>query len=125
MSPSALSCGLFLCLNDVTTIPTTTPINPGQVCALPEPPPVETTTSAEPVTITITGVHETLLSLMGADGSMWLVPGYEFTSTDGGTWPVLAIDQSFVDQVAPAQPVPETAVAMGSSSAPPTTAAGG
>ena len=87
--------------------PDATTAAPPPACPEPTPP--------EPVTITITGVHETLLNLMGADGSMWLVPGYEFTSTDGGTWPVLAIDQSFVDQVAPALPVPETAVAMGSS----------
>jgi hypothetical protein len=73
---------------------------------LPEP-----TTPPEPVTITITGVHETLVPLMGADGSMWFMPGYEFTAADGGTWPVLAIDESYVQQVAPTQPMPQPAIA--------------
>jgi hypothetical protein len=123
MSPSAITCGSIVCgYAQVTTIPGTAPADastaaPLPLCPEPAPP--------EPVTITITGVHETLLSFRGSDGSMWLVPGYEFTATDGGTYPVLAIDQSFVDQVAPVLPIPETAVAMGSSSAPPMTTAGG
>ena len=41
---------------------------------------------------------------------MWFMPGYEFTATDGGTWPVLAIDESYVQQVAPTQPIPEPAI---------------
>jgi len=47
---------------------------------------------------------------MGADGSMWFMPGYEFTAADGGTWPVLAIDESYVQQVAPNQPTPKPAI---------------
>jgi hypothetical protein len=77
-------------------------------CPVPLP---EPTTPPEPVTITITGVHETLVPLMGADGSMWFMPGYEFTAADGGTWPVLAIDESYVQQVAPTQPMPQPAIA--------------
>jgi hypothetical protein len=122
MSPSALTCFSNACGSPVTTIPDTAPADattagPLPLCPEPTPP--------EPVTYTITGVHETLLYLTGADGSVWLVPGYEFTSADGGIWPVLAIDKSFVDQVAPALPTPETLEAMGSSSAPPRTTAGG
>jgi hypothetical protein len=123
MSPSAITCGSIVCgYAPATTIPGTAPADattaaPVPLCPEPTPP--------EPVTITITSVHETLLSLVGADGSMWLVPGYGFTSADGGTWPVLAIDQSFVDQVAPPLPTPLTLSAVGSSSAPTTTTAGG
>jgi hypothetical protein len=123
MSPSALTCFSNSCgYVPVTTIPVS---GPAEATTAPPPPPCPEPTPPEPVTITITGVHEALLNLMGADGSMWLLPGYEFTSADGGSWPVLAIDQSFVDRVAPALRVPETAVAMGSSSAPPITTAGG
>ncbi|MEP6659074.1 MAG: hypothetical protein ABJD24_04070 [Acidimicrobiales bacterium] len=122
MSPSAITCGSIVCgFAPVTTIPGTAPID---ATTAPPPPCVEPS-APQPVTITITGAHETLLPLMGADGSTWLVPGYEFSAADGGTWPVLAIDQSFVDQVAPPQPVPETKVAMGNSSAPPPSTAGG
>jgi hypothetical protein len=54
---------------------------------------------------------------------MWLMPGYEFTSADGGAWPTLAIDKSYVDQVAPTQPGPEPAV--GTAEPGTTSAAGG
>jgi hypothetical protein len=113
------SCGPTECTGvAVTTILETVP--PGDTTAVAPSCPVpmpEPTTPPAPVTITITGVHETLVPLMGADGSMWLVPGYEFTSTDGGVWPTLAIDQSFVDQVAPNKPVPQPAVAVGTAPA--------
>jgi hypothetical protein len=100
------SCGPTECVSspDITTDPP----RALPLCPVPLP---EPTTPPEPVTITITGVHETLVPFTGADGSMWLMPGYEFTSADGGAWPTLAIDKSFVDQVAPTQPMPEPAVA--------------
>ena len=105
------SCGPIDCSSGpATTIPDAAPaviLEP--VCPEPLPSP-EPTTPPEPVTITITGVHETLVPLYGADGSMWFMPGYEFTATDGGTWPVLAIDESYVQQVAPTQPIPEPAI---------------
>ena len=125
------SCGPSPCTDVAVTTDTAPPGATTLAASCPEPLPMpEPTTPPEPVTITITGVHETLVPFTGADGSMWLMPGYEFTSADGGAWPTLAIDKSFVDQVAPTQPVPETAVAVGTVPAPepaviPTTAAVG
>jgi hypothetical protein len=109
------SCGPTPCTDvAVTSVPDTAPAGAATSIATscPQPLPMpEPTTPPEPVTITIAGVHETLVPFTGADGSMWLMPGYEFTSADGGAWPTLAIDKSFVDQVAPTQPMPEPAVA--------------
>ncbi|MEP6659073.1 MAG: hypothetical protein ABJD24_04065 [Acidimicrobiales bacterium] len=111
------ACGPVECFGGpATTIPDTAPADvtaePALAPACPEPLPPEVTTPPEPMTVTITGVHETLVPLMGADGSMWFLPGYEFTTGDGGTWPVLAIDESFVQQVAPTQPIPERATSV-------------
>jgi hypothetical protein len=52
-------------------------------------------------TVTITSVREALLTVVGADGSLWLVPGYLFIDSDGGQWPVLAIDKSYVTVTTP------------------------
>ncbi len=65
---------------------------------------------AQPVTVTISGVEATLYLLWGADGDVWLVPGYRFTGPTGEVAVVPAIDESYVEQVAPAD---GTAVAKG------------
>lgn len=56
----------------------------------------------EPVTMTITGAEATLYLLYGVDGEVWLVPGYRFSGPTGDVAVVPAIDDSYVEQVAPA-----------------------
>jgi hypothetical protein len=51
----------------------------------------------EPLIVTITGVEEELWMLWDADGTVWLVPGYVFTSDDGGRNSVPAIADEFLD----------------------------
>jgi hypothetical protein len=51
----------------------------------------------EPLIVTITGVEEELWMLWDADGTVWLVPGYAFTSDDGGRNSVPAIADEFLD----------------------------
>lgn len=62
------------------------------------------------VTVEIDGVEEELVFLWGADGEVYLVPGYAFTSDDGmgGTsrFSVTAIADRFVEEVAPVDVVP-------------------
>lgn len=51
----------------------------------------------EPLVVTITGVEEELWMLWDADGTVWLVPGYAFTSDDGGRYSVPAIADEYLD----------------------------
>lgn len=64
----------------------------------------------EKVTVEIVGVEEELVFLWGADGEVYLVPGYAFTSDDGmgGTsrYSVTAIADRFVEEVAPVDVAP-------------------
>jgi hypothetical protein len=60
----------------------------------------------EPLIVTITGVEEELWMLWDADGTVWLVPGYAFTSDDGGRYSVPAIADEFLDIQEPV-PAPE------------------
>ena len=55
--------------------------------------------------ITFTDVRLGLTSYWDADGTVWLLPSYEFTDADGGIWPVIAVDEAYLD--IPEVPMPE------------------
>lgn len=78
---------------------------------LPEPaqpePAVEEPFVGEPVVITLTGVEETLSLVWAADGTVWLLPSYTFTSDDGGRWEVPAVPDEYLQQEPAPQPAPE------------------
>jgi hypothetical protein len=44
------------------------------------------------------------------DGTIWLLPGYTFQSTDGGFYSVLAVPDEFVQQAQPDVLPPDTIV---------------
>ncbi|WP_210479401.1 hypothetical protein [Naasia sp. SYSU D00948] len=65
-----------------------------------EPPatPVAGTSLAWPVnTVSIVSARLGLASQWQPDGSVLVVPAYEFTDADGGTWSVVAVDDSQLD----------------------------
>jgi hypothetical protein len=78
-----------------------TPVDTGEV-AIDEIP----IDQGEPLIVTITGVEEELWMLWDADGTVWLVPGYAFTSDDGGRYSVPAIADEYLDIQEPV-PAPE------------------
>lgn len=45
----------------------------------------------EPLDVVLTGVEEDLTLVWAADGTIWLLPAYTFTSDDGGRYSVVAI----------------------------------
>lgn len=55
------------------------------------------TAPVEPTVIHLTSVRRTLTTYWDVDSTVWLLPAYEFTSTDGGTWTVLAVDETYLD----------------------------
>lgn len=64
-----------------------------------------TTAPAEaptPITVTVSSVESALVMLWGADGDVWLVPGYRFSGPDGEVATIPAIDSSYIEQVQPA-----------------------
>ena len=74
------------------------PVEPPPVDAVRvDPAPVDTT----PITVTLTSATSSLEMVWGDDGTVWLLPGYAFTSSDGGTYTVVAVPDEFLDQVAP------------------------
>lgn len=87
--------------------------------------PVEQPVDAEPMVITLTDPQPTLEQLWDVDGTVWLVPGYSFTSADGGTWSVTAIGDEYLQvddtavepQPAPVEPAPVDTAATGGSTA--------
>ena len=60
----------------------------------------------EPMNVVLTGVKEDLTTVWATDGTVWLLPAYTFTSDDGGTYTILAVDDSYVqtDAVPVAEP---------------------
>lgn len=69
------------------------------VVGMPEPP--------EPVVVTITGVEEELVQVWDVDGTVHLLPGYAFVSSDGGRYTVSAVPAEFFASV---EPVPVESV---------------
>lgn len=68
-------------------------------CVPVDPTPMETQV------ITLTDVRLGLTSYWDAEGTVWLLPSYEFTNADGGMWSVIAVDEAYLD--IPEVPMPE------------------
>ena len=75
--------------------------DPAADCVVDEMPP------PEEITVTITGATMGLTQIWDADGTVWLLPMYVFTTADGGEWSVIAVDDSFIELPAVELPVPE------------------
>lgn len=69
-----------------------------------EPKPLPGDGEAEPVTVTLTGVEQVLLTHMDTDRVAWLLPGYRFTDDAGGIWQVLAVDDDYLEVAEPTEP---------------------
>lgn len=72
--------------------------------AAPMPPdtmPPDTMPAPEPVVVTFTAVKPSLEMIWSDDGNVWLLPGYAFTSSDGGTYSVIAVTDEYLEQVQP------------------------
>jgi hypothetical protein len=83
--------------------------------ALPEP---------EVVEVTLTGVKESLMSVVDADGAVWLLPAYEYATADGYSVSTLAITDEFIVQEE--QPSTDTVVdGGGTDSSPGSSGSGG
>lgn len=82
--------------------PITAPVcDPAADCVI-EPMPMED------ITITFTSVRLDLTMVWDEDGTVWLLPAYTYTSTDGGEYSVIAVDESLLDlpEPAPVETVP-------------------
>lgn len=67
----------------------------------PDTMPVDTMPAPEPVVVTFTAVKSSLEMIWSDDGTVWLLPGYAFTSSDGGTYSVIAVTDEYLQQVQP------------------------
>lgn len=72
-----------------------------------EPPPIDTTPidtmpiDTMPIVVTLTSPTPSLEMFWATDGTIWLLPGYQFATSDGGTISVLAVPDEYVEQVDP------------------------
>jgi len=74
-----------------------------------EPVPVETITiDTTPIVVTLTDPAPSLEMMWADDGTIWLLPGYTFQSTDGGVYSVLAVPDEFIQQAQPDLLPPDT-----------------
>lgn len=99
--------------------PITAPVcDPAADCVV-EPMPMEE------ITVTLTSVRLDLTMVWDEDGTVWLLPAYTYTSTDGGEYSVIAVDESLLDlpEPTPVDTVPVDTVAPGDTVAPDTTVA--
>ena len=55
-----------------------------------------TSESVEPVVVTLVDVEADLWSVMDADGTVWLLPGYRFIGNDGGWYTVPAVTDEYL-----------------------------
>ena len=51
--------------------------------------------------ITLSGGRPSLEQQWAADGTVWLLPGYQFDAEDGGWYSVVAIEDRYLEQVTP------------------------
>ena len=65
--------------------------------------------AAETVEVKITGVKESLMSVVDADGIVWLLPAYEYDTADGYSVSTLSITDEFIVQEE--TPTPDTSTA--------------
>jgi len=69
----------------------------------------ETYLPPEPITVHVNDVSLDLTMVWDVDGTVWLLPAYTFSSTDGGMYTVVAVDDAFVQLPDPgllAEPMP-------------------
>lgn len=64
--------------------------------------PVDTT----PIVVTLSSPTPSLEMFWAADGTVWLLPGYRFATSDGGEVSVLAVPDEFIEQASPVDTVP-------------------
>ncbi len=64
--------------------------------------PVDTT----PIVVTLSSPSPSLEMFWAADGTVWLLPGYRFATSDGGEVSVLAVPDEFIEQAQPVDVVP-------------------
>ncbi len=64
--------------------------------------PVDTT----PIVVTLTSPSPSLEMFWAADGTVWLLPGYRFATSDGGEVSVLAVPDEFIEQATPVDTLP-------------------
>ena len=67
---------------------------------MPEPP----GTPIEPEQVVLVAVTGALVPLTDGDGMVWSLPGYRFTSADGGEWEVIAVADEYFDTQTPDPP---------------------
>ncbi len=78
--------------------------------------PLGPTVTYAPVTITIDRAELVLVAEPGTDGAAWLVPAYRLSSSaTGGSWTVLAVDQSYIAPAGPPTTGRSSATTPGSS----------
>jgi hypothetical protein len=79
------------------------PVDTGAPSELPvDVMPVDTT----PIVVTLSSPSPSLEMFWAADGTVWLLPGYRFASSDGGEVSVLAVPDEFIEQAQPVDVVP-------------------
>jgi hypothetical protein len=90
-----------------------TAVTPNSAVSAPVPPvsavPVsEPSGTVPPADVHLTKVALGLTTLWAQDGTVWLLPAFVFTGTDGGQYTVIAVDEKYLDAsiVAPATTVP-------------------
>jgi hypothetical protein len=68
----------------------------GNTGIVPTPVPCTIPTPA-PVTVHLSAVRLSSTMVWAQDGTVWLLPAYTFTSTDGGEYTVVAVDEQYLD----------------------------
>jgi hypothetical protein len=63
--------------------------------------------STETQTVTLTGVTTDLTMIWDAEDTIWLLPAYSFTDSNGGVYQIIAIDDSFIEFPEVPAPAPE------------------
>ncbi len=85
------------------------PVEPMPVDSMPvEPMPVD----QMPIQIELTAATPSLEQVWAEDGTVWLLPGYQFNGADGGLYSVIAIEDQYLAQADPPTNVGEPATTM-------------
>jgi hypothetical protein len=93
--------------------------DPAADCIIVEPMPGEMPVDVplETIEVHINGVRPDLSMQWSEDGSIWLVPAFTFTSTDGGLYTVMAVTDDLIDL--PGEDIPVDTVPVGTAVPPP------
>jgi hypothetical protein len=60
----------------------------------------------EPITVTLHDAAPSLEQLWATDDTVWLLPGYAFSTTDGAMFSVMAVEDQYIQVVQPAADLP-------------------